>query len=168
MIDTAVEQMLLQDTRSYVIPADVVANVTASNTLEHALMVLSKVGYNRIPVLAANDHLQGMISLAAITDKLLQVPGAAVDQLSHYKVADAMSPVGHWVDDPKKLEIILNYLVDDPFIPLIDDHQVFQGIITRRELLKRINYLAHNLHVNYDVTPKQLTAETPIHSVGQS
>ncbi|MCI1599406.1 MAG: CBS domain-containing protein, partial [Levilactobacillus sp.] len=82
MIDAAVEQLLLDDPKSYVIPADVVANVTATNTLEHALLVLSKVGYSRIPVLDADDHLQGMISLAAITDKLLHVPGAAVEQLS--------------------------------------------------------------------------------------
>lgn len=152
MIDAAVEQLLLDDPRSYVIPADVVANVTATNTLEHALMVLSKVGYSRIPVLDADDHLQGMISLAAITDKLLHVPGAAVEQLSNYTVADAMLPVDHWVDDPKKLETILNYMIDEPFIPLLNDQHVFQGIITRREILKRVNYLAHNLDNHYTVT----------------
>ncbi|WP_143463278.1 MULTISPECIES: cyclic-di-AMP-binding protein CbpB [Levilactobacillus] len=153
MIDAAVEQLLRKEKKSYVIPADVVANVTATNTLEHAIMVLSKVGYSRIPVLDADDHLQGMISLAAITNQLLQVPGAAVDQLSNYTVADAMLPVDHWVDDPTKLETILNYLIDEPFIPLVDADNVFQGIITRREILKRINYLAHNLNNYYEVTP---------------
>jgi len=83
MIDPAVARMLRNDPKSYVISADIVANVTATNTLEHAFMVLSKVGYSRIPVLDADDHLQGMISLAVITDKLLHVPGAAVDQLSN-------------------------------------------------------------------------------------
>lgn len=159
MIDAAVTQLLLDDPKSYVIPAAVVANVTATNTLEHAFMVLSKVGYSRIPVLDADDHLQGMISLAAITDKLLHVPGAAVDQLSRYTVADAMLPVEHWVDDPKKLETILNYMVDEPFIPLLNQQHVFQGIITRREILKRVNYLAHNLGTKYEVTPLADTVE---------
>jgi len=85
---------------------------------------------------------------------LLKVPGAAVEQLSNYTVADAMRPVEHWVDDPARLETILSYLVDEPFIPLIDEQQVFQGIITRREILKRVNYLAHNLDENYEVTPR--------------
>ena len=153
MIDAAVEHLLRKEKKSYVISADVVANVTATNTLEHAIMVLSKVGYSRIPVLDADDHLQGMISLAAITNQLLQVPGAAVDQLSNYTVADAMLPIDHWVDDPTKLETILNYLIDEPFIPLVDADNVFQGIITRREIFKRINYLAHNLNNYFEVTP---------------
>ncbi|WP_407887323.1 cyclic-di-AMP-binding protein CbpB [Levilactobacillus sp. N40-8-2] len=159
MIDPAVEQMLLKDPKSYVISADVVANVTATNTLEHAFMVLSKVGYSRIPVLTPDDRLQGMISLAAISEYLLHVPGAAVEQLSRYTVADAMLPVNRWVSDPTKLETILNYLVDEPFIPLVDDDKVFQGIITRRELLKRINFMAHNLHKYYDVTAKERVAD---------
>jgi len=49
--------------------------------------------------------------------------------------------------------------VDEPFIPLVDDDKVFQGIITRRELLKRINFLAHNLHKYYDVTAKEKVAD---------
>ncbi|MFC6275656.1 cyclic-di-AMP-binding protein CbpB [Levilactobacillus tangyuanensis] len=155
MIDPAVEQMLREDPASYVIPAEVVANVTATNTLEHALMVLSKVGYSRVPVLDPDDRLQGMISLAAITDRLLHVPGAAVDQLSRYTVADAMLPVDHWVDDPAKLETILNYMIDEPFVPLVNEDGIFQGIITRREILKRVNYLAHNLNEQYNVTPKK-------------
>ncbi|KRN01880.1 hypothetical protein FD13_GL000467 [Levilactobacillus senmaizukei DSM 21775 = NBRC 103853] len=157
MIDPAVEQMLREDPASYVIPAEVVANVTATNTLEHALMVLSKVGYSRVPVLDPDDRLQGMISLAAITDRLLHVPGAAVDQLSRYTVADAMLPVDHWVDDPAKLETILNYMIDEPFVPLVNEDGIFQGIITRREILKRVNYLAHNLNDQYNVTPKEHT-----------
>jgi len=161
MIDAAVEQLLLEDPKSYVIPADIVATVTATNTLEHALMVLSKVGYTRIPVLAPDDHLQGLLSLSAVTDSLLHVPGASVDQLSNIEVAEVMQPVKRWVDDPTKLEKILNLLVDEPFLPLVDDQMVFQGIITRREILKRVNYLAHNLDNEYTVTPRvaNLTAK---------
>lgn len=163
MIDPAVEQLLRNDPKSYVIPAAVVANVTATNTLEHAFMVLSKVGYSRIPVLDPDDHLQGMISLAAITDKLLHVPGAAVEQLSHYTVADAMLPVNHWVDDPAKLETILSYMVNEPFIPLVNQDNIFQGIITRREILKRVNYLAHNLDEHYIVSPRKPVTENDAH-----
>ncbi|HBF75382.1 MAG TPA: CBS domain-containing protein, partial [Lactobacillus sp.] len=31
--------------------------------------------------------------------------------------------------------------------------KTFTGIITRRELLKRMNYLAHNFSEQYDVQP---------------
>lgn len=154
MIDAAVEHLLRQNPKSYVISADIVATVTATNTLEHTLMVLSKVGYSRVPVLDPDDHLLGMISLATITNRLLQVPGAAVDQLNQIEVREVMQPVHHWVDDPGKLETILNLLVNEPFIPLVDDQMIFKGIITRREILKRMNYLAHNLEAQYDVTPK--------------
>ena len=154
MLDPAVAALLRQSPKSYVISADKVANVTATNNLEHALMVLSKVGYTRIPVLSPDDHLQGMLALSAVTDRLLRVPGAAVDQLSGVQVAEVMQPIRHWVDDATKLETILNLLVDEPFIPLVDAEMTFRGIITRREILKRVNYLAHNLDKQYQVIPR--------------
>lgn len=160
MLDPAVEALLRQSPKSYVISADKVANVTATHNLEHALMVLSKVGYTRIPVLSPDDHLQGMLALSAVTDRLLRVPGAAVDGLSQVSVAEVMQPIRHWVDDPTKLETILNLLVDEPFIPLVDADMTFRGIITRREILKRVNYLAHNLDKHYQVVPK-LTQQMP-------
>src|SRR5699024_2297286 len=104
-------------------------------------------------------RLQGMISLAAISEYLLHVPGAAVEQLSRYTVADAMLPVNRWVNDPSKLETILNYLVDEPFIPLVDEQKVFQGIITRPALLKRIKFYTRNLRINYDVTANESVAD---------
>ncbi|QMU07885.1 cyclic-di-AMP-binding protein CbpB [Levilactobacillus suantsaii] len=155
MLDPAVADLLRQTPKSYVIPADRVANVTATNNLEHALMVLSKVGYTRIPVLAPNDQLQGLLTLSSVTDRLLRVKGAAVEQLRTVQVADVMLPVTHWVDDPAKLELILNLLVDEPFVPLVGEQMIFRGIITRREILKRVNYLAHNLDNQYQVIPKQ-------------
>ena len=51
MIAKAVEEMFSQRKGGYLIPAEIVANVSETNNLNHALLVLTKVKYAKIPVL---------------------------------------------------------------------------------------------------------------------
>jgi predicted transcriptional regulator len=46
--------------------------------------------------------------------------------------------------------------VDSNFIPVVDNEGVFEGIVTRKEILKSVNHLAHELELKYDVTEKEL------------
>lgn len=60
MISKVVEKMLGSRKNSYLIPADMVANVSESNHLNHALLVLTKVKYAKIPVLDKKQHIKGL------------------------------------------------------------------------------------------------------------
>ena len=59
MISKAVEQMLNQRKDKFLIPAEIVANVQETNTLDHAFLVLTKVKYAKIPVLDNEQHFKG-------------------------------------------------------------------------------------------------------------
>ena len=44
--------------------------------------------------------------------------------------------------------------MDSPFLPVVTEEKVFKGIITRKELLKAVNYMVHELERRNIVSPK--------------
>lgn len=54
----------------YVISSEKVAHVQLGNSLEHALLVLTKSGYSAVPVLDARFQIHGLISSSMITESI--------------------------------------------------------------------------------------------------
>ncbi|MTV83238.1 cyclic-di-AMP-binding protein CbpB [Secundilactobacillus folii] len=152
MIDEPIKKMILADHDNLIIPANLVANVMVSNDCYHAFLVLTKVGYSKVPVLDRDQHLCGLISLSMITEHMLDLNHVAPENLRRLKVQDVMQTDFRSIEDPTDLEEIMHLLIDENFVPVVSDEQTFTGIITRRELLKRVNYLAHNFSEQYDVS----------------
>ncbi|GAW99126.1 cyclic-di-AMP-binding protein CbpB [Secundilactobacillus mixtipabuli] len=160
MIDEPIKKMIMADHDNLIIPANIVANVMVNNDCYHAFLVLTKVGYSKVPVLDKDQHLCGLVSLAMITEHMLDTNHVASENLRRLRVADVMQTDFRSIEDPTDLEEILHLLIDDNFVPVVSDEKTFTGIITRRELLKRINYLAHNFSEQYDVQPLLDSVET--------
>ena len=49
---------------------------------------------------------------------------------------------------------VLHKLVDEPFLPVVDDEGIFQGIITRKSILKAVNALLHDFNKDYEIRCK--------------
>ncbi|KRN89976.1 cyclic-di-AMP-binding protein CbpB [Ligilactobacillus ceti] len=151
MISQAVEKMLTYRKNELLIPASIVANVQEDNYLDHAFLVLTKVRYAKIPVIDKDQKFKGLISLAMITDTMLGLNGIDPSKLSRLRVADVMQTDVPTVSLPYNLDYLLHVLVDHSFLVVVNDKQIFQGIITRRELLKNVNYLAHEMDKVYSI-----------------
>ena len=52
------------------------------------------------------------------------------------------------------IEDVLNELVDHSFLCITNDEQEFVGIVTRKEVLKRVNYMVHELNRKYELVEK--------------
>ncbi|MFC6255075.1 cyclic-di-AMP-binding protein CbpB [Secundilactobacillus hailunensis] len=153
MIDEPIQKMIMADHDNLIIPADLVANVMVTNDCYHAFLVLTKVRYSKVPVLDNDQHLCGLVSLSMITEHMLDTDHVASENLRRLTVADVMETDFRSIEDPTDLDEIMHLLIDNNFVPVVSDEKTFTGIITRRELLKRVNYLAHNLTKQYDVRP---------------
>lgn len=153
MLSKPVEEMLNKRRDKFLIPAEIVANVQETNNLDHAFLVLTKVKYAKIPVLDSDQHFKGLLSLAMITDTMLGLTGIDPSKLSRYQVKDVMQVNVPTVTLPYSMEEILHLLVDQPFLAVTDNDGIFTGIITRREVMKAINYLAHDLEKSYYLLP---------------
>lgn len=58
------------------------------------------------------------------------------------------------ITDPFDVEENLHLLIDQSFLTVVDDKQHFRGIVTRRELLKAVNYTVHNFDHFYQIQDK--------------
>ncbi|AOF48766.1 CBS domain-containing protein [Tetragenococcus halophilus] len=154
MIGKYTKSLLLENKDSFLIPSDNVATVLYSHPLEHALLVLSKVGYSKIPVLDSSDHLVGLISLANIVDKMMDIDGFNSNVLDGLLVSDVMEVNVASLQQEDDLEDVLHLLVEASFLPIVDANNTFEGIITRKEILKSVNHLAHELEKRYEFIPR--------------
>ncbi|MFK4998091.1 cyclic-di-AMP-binding protein CbpB [Bacillus sp. N9] len=130
----------------YMISAEKVAHVQIGNSLEHALLVLTKSGYSAIPVLDARFRLHGLISSSMITESILGLERIEFEKLNDKKVEDVMAIRFPKVSLDDCFEKALNLLIDHPFLCVADDDGVFEGIFTRRALLKELREYMYKLN----------------------
>ncbi|MDO5734277.1 MAG: cyclic-di-AMP-binding protein CbpB [Eubacteriales bacterium] len=143
MISQIIEDILLDHEENLIIDGHKVATVRAENTCLHALMILNSVGYSSIPVLDREGRVAGQISTPLIFSGIKDELQYNWDKLAERRVSEVMSTNVAVLDENCALEDILHNLVNHSFLCLVDSGGFFRGIITRRELLKRVNYLAH-------------------------
>lgn len=139
MISVTVQEFLEGKVDELIIPSEKVAHVQLGNNLEHALLVLTKSGYSAIPVLDSEFKLHGLISSAMITESILGLERIEFEKLTNKKVEDVMSTKIPRLIIPLQLEEIVDLLVNHTFLCVENENGYFEGIITRRALLKKIN-----------------------------
>lgn len=155
MIEEHLQKLLLQRREKFMIPASLVATVNVSNSLDHAFLVLTKDRYAKIIVVDNQNHYRGQLSLAMITDRLLETERVNVNKLNELTVGDVMQTDTPVVQDPFAVEENLHLMIDQSFLAVVDRQDRFCGIVTRRELLKAVSYTLHEFGKDYDVLPKR-------------
>ena len=129
-------ELLSSTIESHVIPAERVAHVQVGNNLEHGLLVLTKSGYTAIPVLDPHYKLYGLISSPMILDAILGLQRIEFEKLEEMKVSDVMNSDIPRLRLQDTIEVALEMLINHPFVCVEDENGIFEGIITRRALLK--------------------------------
>lgn len=129
------------------ISSEKVAHVQSNNPLEHALLVLVKSGYSAVPVLDTEYKLVGLISKTVILNEILGLERFETERLSEMKVSDVMNKEEISIKETATFADGLNALINLPFICVIDDKGHFEGILTRRAILKELKkdyYMSKN------------------------
>ncbi|MDK8391748.1 cyclic-di-AMP-binding protein CbpB [Lactobacillus gasseri] len=161
MFSPSIQSLIEEKAGSFIIPASRIAFVEDENPLYHAFLILTKMKYTKIPVLDKNQKVVGLISLAMITDKMLTPDNIVIEPLSDLKVKDVMQTDFETINFAHtNLETQLHLLVDNPFVPVVNDNNIFQGLLTRREWIKAFNYVTHSIDDKYDITKKSKPSET--------
>ncbi|MGL4522836.1 MAG: cyclic-di-AMP-binding protein CbpB [Bacilli bacterium] len=122
---------------NWIIPSEKVAHVQMNNSLEHALLVLTRTGYTAIPVLDSSYRFHGLISMPKIMDAILGIERIEFEKLETLKVGEFMSHNIPRFKAHYSLYHGLEALVNNPFLCVVDGDDQFLGILTRRVLLKQ-------------------------------
>lgn len=133
--DKHIKEMTVED---LMIPSEKVAHVQLNNPLEHALLVLIKSGYSAVPVLDESYKLVGLISKTIILDQILGLERYEIEKLSEMRVHEIMDDnVTRIQRDASSIDG-LKSVIDTPFACVIDQDGYFDGILTRRAILKLV------------------------------
>ncbi|MFJ5622281.1 cyclic-di-AMP-binding protein CbpB [Peribacillus loiseleuriae] len=138
MIGTHDGNLLELNVKDLMIPSECVAHVQIANNLEHTLLVLTKSGYTAIPVLDPTYKLHGLISTPVILDSILGMQRIEFEKLENKKVSEIMNKDIPRLHVEDKMDKGLELLIDQPFVCVQNDEGTFEGILTRRAILKEI------------------------------
>lgn len=155
MIGEKVKALLIENEEDLVKPADQVAVIGINNRLDHALLLLTADQYSVVPVLDKESKLRGLVSMPCIMQAITDIEDVHFEKLGDIEVGDIMDTDYPFVKEDFELENVLHMLVDSAFISVVDEAGLFKGIITRSEVLKGTNRIAHEFERIYDVTEKE-------------
>jgi len=143
MMNIKTEELMNATIQDLMIPGDKVAHVQVGNNLQHALLVLTKTGYTAIPVLDPTFKLHGLIGMNLIMDSIFGLERIEFEKLEKMKVEEVMNTniPRLFLDDT--LEVGLDLVVNHPFVCVQNEDYVFEGIFTRRAILKRLKKRVH-------------------------
>lgn len=147
MISLSSKEFLETNIKDFIIPSEKVAHVQVGNSLEHALLLLTKSGYSSIPVLDPKFYFQGLISSSLITDSILGLERFEFEQLESKKVEEVMTTDFPTVSLQSQFKEALELLIDHPFLCVVSEDGYFEGIMTRRVVLKQLQ--RHLFKVNH-------------------
>jgi len=133
------EEFLESNISNFMIPSERVAHVQVGNSLQHALLVLTKSGYTSIPVLDPYYKLHGLISTPIIMDSILGLERIEFEKLEEMKVETVMNKKIPRLNIHSKMKDSIGLLIDNPFLCVQNEDGYFEGIFTRRAVLKELN-----------------------------
>lgn len=133
--DKQLKELTVED---LMISSEKVAHVQLNNPLEHALLVLVKSGYFAVPVLDATYKLAGSISKTVILDQILGIDRFEVEKLGELKVHEVMKKDIKSIHKDATFIEGLKSVINAPYVCVVDEEGYFDGILTRRAILKVI------------------------------
>lgn len=153
MIAKEFEDFLLQQEDTFLTPAENLAVLIDTHNADHAILLLSQMTYSRVPVVTDQKKFVGTISLTDILSYQMQheIPD---EEFMTTDIVHMAKKDGLTVGPDFTLTEVLHKLVDDSFLPVVDQDNTFQGIITRKSILKAVNALLHSFANEYEIHPK--------------
>ncbi len=159
MIGEKIKSLLIENDSKLVKPAEEVAVVGIKNRLNHALLLLTTDKYAVVPVLDERSKMRGLISMPTIMQAIMDIEDVHFEKLGEVEVGEVMDTDYPAVSENFELEDVLHMLVNHAFITVVDEDGYFKGIITRSEILKGTNRLAHEFEKMYIVQERETIAQ---------
>ncbi len=121
----------------FLTPKADVARVTSTATVRQAIERMEHHGYTAIPVLTPDGHYAGTLTEGDLLWFMKQRPHIRFDEteeipLTAVQLRTEIRPVR--ID--AEMEELLSLAIDQNFVPVVDDREVFVGIVRRRTILE--------------------------------
>lgn len=153
MIAPEFETFLLSHWTTYLTPADNLAIFVDTHNTDHVMLLLSRNGFSRVPVITKERRYVGTISVSDIVNYQLEHE-LALEELATLDISHMVNTRLETILPTADITEIMHKLVDASFLPVVTEDGYFEGIITRKAILKAINSLLHDFAGLYNMTRK--------------
>ena len=114
-----------------------VAYIYEDNTIRQGLEKMRYPGYTAIPVIAQNGEYVGTVNEGDFLWHILDCNNRSIKKQEEYTVKDILRKgFNPPVTITTPIETLLMRVMDQNFVPVIDDRGVFMGIVTRSDIIK--------------------------------
>ena len=153
MIAKEFELFLLEQEETFLTPAENLAVLIDTHNADHAILLLSQMTYTRVPVVTDRKEFVGTIGLRDILAYQME-QGLSQEVMADTDIVHMTKKDVAVVSPDYTLTDVLHKLVDESFLPVVDEEGIFQGIITRKSILKAVNALLHDFSKEYEIRSK--------------
>jgi CBS domain-containing protein len=122
---------------SFLYPKNEVAYITSSASMREALEQLEHLYYTALPIVDSEGKYVGTLSEGDLLWKLKNTPGIDFDNLQQVPVSEIEKHIhNESVSINAHIEDMLALAADQNFVPVVDDENIFIGIIRRKDIIE--------------------------------
>lgn len=121
----------------FLLPKETVSYIYEDNSVRQGLEKMRAHGYTAIPVLSRSGEYKGTISEGDFLWHMMDLDTTQMRVQENYSVHDLVRP--DWITPVKidtSMEDLLVRVMDQNFVPVVDDRGLFVGIVTRKYIIK--------------------------------
>ena len=121
----------------FLTPKKDVAAVEEDDTLRQVLEKMEHHGYSAIPLIAKNGEYIGTITEGDILWEIHKNDFPSLKEMENISIQDiARNRDNKAVNVTTNMEGLFSKAINQNFVPVVDDENVFIGIVTRKDLLQ--------------------------------
>lgn len=123
----------------FLTPKEDVAYIQETDTLRQAMEKMEHRGYTAIPLLTEDGKYVGTVTEGDILWQLKRQGFPSLDTLEHSSVSEVKRRREvRAVSVTESMESLLERVLEQNYVPVIDDKQSFIGIVTRRDVIRHL------------------------------
>lgn len=123
----------------FLTPKEDVAYIQETDTLRQAMEKMEHRGYTAIPLLTEDGKYVGTVTEGDILWHLKRQGFPDLDTLEHSSVSEVkLRREVRAVSVSASMESLLERVLEQNYVPVIDDNRIFIGIVTRRDVIRHL------------------------------
>ncbi len=122
----------------FLVPKSQVAYLTEGSSFRQGMEKLRRHGYTAIPVISREGRYLGSINEGDFLWNIITMGSLDPRDLEQARIDDIISDRTPPVRVTATVEELESRLLDQNFVPVVDDRDMFMGIVTRRAVLAHL------------------------------
>ncbi|MEA4901139.1 CBS domain-containing protein [Desulfitobacterium sp.] len=121
----------------FLIPKSDVVYLKDTATMRQALERMEYHRYSAVPLIDEQGHYVGTLTEGDLLWKLKNTPGLSFANTHNIRLTEIERHIQNYpISIGAHIENLLSRAIDQNFIPVVDDQDIFIGIVRRREILE--------------------------------